>query len=224
MSDPSAEPARPSGPGAILLIALGLMVCAVLAAFLILSRGGRVDGAAVLESALGVRGLGEKYTIVEAREMPSGTHVVILDAAGAAPETPPEKDTPPPDEIVDWRTVKIPAATTWPRRVVFTLPKQGSGQAAIDAFFVRQDWGDIAHLGPQGGKTVVATKKLAWRGFDADFVHERAYERKLTFRDAVSVDLSLEKQPCVLTAFWPRGEAASEEIVVKLLAELGSGR
>lgn len=224
MSDPSAETPRAAGPGAIILVALGLMLCAVLAAFLILSRGGRVDGAAVLEAALGVRGLGERYTIVEAREMPSGTRVVILDQTGAPADTPPDKETPPPDEKVDWRTVKIPAATAWPRRVVFTLPKPGTGQAAIDPFFVRNEWRDIADLGPNGGKTVVATKKIAWRGFDADWVHERAYERKLTFRDAVSVNLSLEKQPCVMTAFWSRGEPASEALVTQLLAELGSQR
>ena len=222
MSDRTADPKRPARAGAILLVAAGIMVCAVLAAFLIMSRGGHVDGAAVMEEVFGVPGMGPRYAIVEAREMPSGTRVVILDDPSVPAEVAPVVEAPAPDEKVDWRTVVVPAATAWPRRIVFTIPKQGSGQAAVDAFFVRNEWRDIADLGPSGGKVMLAAKKIAWRGFDADWVHERAYERKLTFRDAMNVNLSLENQPCVMTAFWPRGEAASEERLREVLGMLGA--
>jgi hypothetical protein len=222
MSAPSAEPRRAGGAGAIILIAAGLMICAGLAAFLIITRGGRVDGAAVLERAFGVRGMGERYAIVEAREMPGGTEVVILDDPSVPVEAPPAMEQPAPDERVDWRTVVIPAATAWPRRIVFTFPKPGNEQAVIEAFMTHGQWGDIAHLGPNGGKVIVAAKKIAWRGFDADWVHERAYERKLSFRDALSVNLSLPNQPCVMTAFWPKGEAASEAKLAELLVLLNS--
>jgi hypothetical protein len=116
----------------------------------------------------------------------------------------------------------IPPATTWPRRLVFTFPEPGNENGVIDSFMQKNGGGDIANLGPSGGKVIVAAKKIAWRGFDADWVHERAYERKATFRDAVSVNLSLEKQPCVMTAFWARGEAASEAKLAELIASLSS--
>jgi hypothetical protein len=224
MSDRTADAKRPSGAGAIVVVAAGMMVCAVLAAFLIMSRGGQVDGAAVLAEVFGQHELHPRYAIVEAREMPSGTRVVILDDPAAPPESAPDAEPPAPDEKVDWRTVAIPPAKAWPRRLVFTLPQRGSGQAAVDAFFVRNEWRDIADLGPKGGKVMLAAKKIAWRGFDADWVHERSFERKLTFRDAMSVNLSLEKQPCVLSAFWPRGEAASEERLREVLGMLGAER
>lgn len=223
MSDPSADPSRPSGAGTILLIAAGLMICSALAAFLIVSRGGEIDGSAVLERAFGVRGLAPRYVIVEAREMPNGTEVVILDDPSVPVEARPAPEEVPQDEHVDWRAVVIPSATAWPRRIVFTFPEPGNEKAAIDSFLTRHEWGDVAHLGPNGGKVVLAAKKIAWRGFDADWVHERAYERPLTFRDAMSANLSLENQPCVMTAFWPRGEAASEAKLAELLAELDSG-
>jgi hypothetical protein len=219
MSAPSADAPRPGGAGVILLIAAALMMCSGLAAFLIISRGGDIDGAAALERAFGVRGMGARYAIVEAREMPGGTQVVILDDPSIALEVPPIVEEPPPDERVDWRTVVIPAASAWPRRIVFTFPEPGNEKAVIESF-LQKGGGDVAHLGPNGGKVVVAAKKIAWRGFDADWVHERSYERKLTFRDAMSVNLSLEKLPCVMTAFWPRGEAASEAKLKELLALL----
>src|SRR6185436_11562376 len=98
MSDRTADPKRPAGAGTILAVAAGIMVCAVLAAFLILSRGGHVDGAAVMEEVFGVRGMGSRYAIVEAREMPSGTRVVILDDPTVPPEVAPEVEAPAPDE------------------------------------------------------------------------------------------------------------------------------
>jgi hypothetical protein len=69
---------------------------------------------------------------------------------------------------------------------------------------------------------VVGSGKLGWRGFDADWVHERAFEKGGTFRDAMRVDLSLEKRPCVMTATWTRGEPASRIALDQLLEAIGS--
>lgn len=196
------------------------MICAMLAAFLISSRGGAIDGAALMESTFGVRGLGSRYAIVEAREMPTGARVVILDDPSAPPESRSEGEATQGDEQVEWSKLAIPPAKTWPRRVVITFPKVAGSRETLDAFFEKSEWMDVSQLGPSGGKVVIDSKKLGWRGFDAQWVHERAYETPLTFRDAMSVNLSVENQPCVLSAFWSRGEAASEARLKELLALL----
>ncbi|MDZ4772108.1 MAG: hypothetical protein SGI72_03140 [Planctomycetota bacterium] len=222
MSAPSADSKRVGGSGVVVGVALALMGCAVLAAFLIMSRGGAVDGAALMESTFGVRGIGSRYGIVEAREMPTGACVVILDDPSARIEAASAGESPPNDERVDWGKVAILPSKAWPRRIVVTLPKAQSSQAPIDAFFTKSEWQDVSQLGSKGGKVVVDSKKLAWRGFDAQWVHERAYEQPLTFRDAMSVNLSVEGRPCVLSAYWSRGEAASEAQLKELLALLDS--
>ncbi|MBL8859025.1 MAG: hypothetical protein JNL28_11000 [Planctomycetes bacterium] len=222
MSDPTAEAARSPGAATILGIAAALMACAGIATFLIVSRGGPVDGAARLETAFGVRGLGDRYKIVEARELPTGAHIVMLDDQQALDE--PTRSTVVSDESekVDWSRVPIPASRTAPRRIVFLFPTVANGQAATDAFFLKSEWKDIADLGPRGGKVVISAKKIPWRSYSADWVHERVFEPGLTFRDAVNVNLSQEKRPCVMTALWSRGEAASEESVKELLTALGA--
>ena len=221
MSAPTVDSPRAPSGAAIVGIAVALMVCAGLATFLIASRGGPVDGAALLESAFGVRGVGDNYTIVEARELPTGARIVIVDNANGPPEEPLSTDTPPETEQVDWNKIVIPAARTEPRRIVFMFPTVKNGQVSIDAFFLKTEWKDIADLGSRGGKVVIAAKKIPWRSFEADCVHERVFEIGLTFRDAINVNVSQDERPCVMTALWSRGEAASEASVRKLLAALG---
>ncbi len=226
MSGPSAEGPRPAGAGAIVGIAVGLMLCAALATWLYLSRGGAIDGAAQLEAAFGVRSLGTRYTITEARELPSGARLVILDDPNAPSEPTNEAETGAKagtEPRVEWAKVPVPASEAWPRRVVFTFPKSSSGQAAVDAFFREGQWKDLADLGEEGGQVLVKSDKLAWRTFDARWLHERAYVRPATFRDAVRIDLSQPERPCVMTALWSRGEAASQASLQALLAQLGSG-
>lgn len=223
MSAPSADNARPAGAGVILGIAFGLMVCAGLVVWLYLSRGGAIDGAAELESAFGVRVLGARYTITDAREMPSGARIVVLDDLAAPAEAPAPETRDEGDERTEWRKVVIPDASSSPRRIVFTFPKPENGQAAVDAFFRPGEAQDIADLPKQGGKVVVKSDKIAWRSYGARWVHERAFEPPLTFRDALRVDLSLPQRPCVMTALWSRGEAASRSELETLLAQLGSG-
>lgn len=222
MSDPSADAPRRSGAGAIVGIALALMLCAGLGTWLYLARGGPIDGAATLEAAFGVRGLGERYAITDARELPSGARIVVLEDPHAQAEGAPSTEEPQKDERVDWRKVAIPESTTWPRRIVLTFPKSGGAAAAVDAFFFESRGKDLTELGARGGKVVVRTDKAAWRGFNARWIHERAYERPLTFRDAINVDLSLPDRPCVLTALWTRGEPASQAVLTQMLAALGA--
>jgi hypothetical protein len=224
MSAPSADSKPVGGAGVIIGVAAALMLCATLFAFLYMSRGGDIDGAALLEETFGVGGLGPEYGIVQARELPNGSRLVIFEDKGAPPEAGKAVDPPKAEERVDWRKVVIPPCTSRPRMVVFTLPKPGAKQSTVEAFFEKSEWKDVADLDSSGGKVVVNAKKIAWRGYDAAWVHERAYERPLTFRDSISANRSLAGQPCVMSAFWTRGEAGSEAALTELLARLGSTR
>jgi hypothetical protein len=227
MSAPIAEPGRSAGAGIIVGVALLLMLLAALTAFLIAWRGGPIDGAAQLESAFGVRTIGDEYTLESAREMPGGARLIVFVDRSAAPEAvlavpDPKAKKKPDEEKVDWTHVTIPPATTRPRRVTFLFSAAGSSHYDMAAFFHDIERKSIEDLGPEGGKVTIETGKLAWRGFDADWVHERAFEAGGTFRDEMRVDLSLEKKPCVMTAVWSRGETGSKAELDKLLAALGT--
>ena len=229
MSAPTAEGTRRAGAGTIVGVALLLMVLAALAAFLIASRGGPIDGAARLESAFGVRTIGEGYEITSARKTPGGSSLITLEDRSAAPELAKKaeagkvtEDKKATDEKVDWKLVAIPAATTRPRFVTFQLPDEGASHEAVAEFFRNVERTSLEDLGPDGGKVTVETGKLAWRGFDADWVHERVFEKGGTFRDGMRVDLSLAKQPCVMTAVWSRNESASKAALEKVLDALGA--
>jgi hypothetical protein len=226
MSAPIAEPARTAGAGAVVGVALVLMLLAALTAFLIVSRGGAIDGPAQLESAFGVRTIGPEYTIESAREMPGGARLVTFVDASAPPEAaqvvPDPKAKKPKDEHVDWSLLTIPPATARPRRVTFQFLAPGAGHDVVASFFHDVDRKSIEELGPQGGKVTMETGKLAWRGFDATWVHERAFEAGGTFRDCMRVDLSLAKKPCVMTAEWSRGEPGSKAALDEVLEALGT--
>jgi hypothetical protein len=254
-SAPIAGPARNlAGAGTIIGIAFILMLVAVLAAFLIVSRGGPIDGVAELESAFGVRSVGAEYAVVAARKTPNGSRLVVFedtqapaepdrartaekadDSAPSGTSAAARKDETGKDgtgsevaaakeegDKVDWTKVAIPAAKARPRRVTFLFPEEGIGHEVVDSFFRGVERRSLSELGPEGGKVVITSGKLGWRGFDADWVHERAFERGGTFRDGISVDLSLEKRPCVMTAHWTRGEPASRIALDQLLESLGS--
>ncbi len=258
MSAPIAEPLRSapiaaserSVPSAatIIGIALVLMLVSVLAAFLIVSRGGPIDGALELESAFGVRAPGPDYAVIQARKMPAGAKLLVFEDSNAPQEPEPapaaeKRDEPAGEnaaadkgvdkekgalegqasgEHVDWARVAIPAAKARPRRVTFLFPEDGTSHEVVESFFRYVERKSLAELGPEGGKVVIASGKLGWRGFDADWIHERVFEKGGTFRDAMSVDLSLEKRPCVVTAIWTRGEPASRIALDQLLESLAA--
>jgi hypothetical protein len=126
------------------------------------------------------------------------------------------------EEKVDWSRVSIPPSISRPRRIVFLFPAPGASHDLVADSFRNVDRKSLSDLGPQGGKVTIASGKLAWRGFDADWVHERAFEKGGTFRDAMRVDLSVDKQPCVMTAEWTRGDAAARKTLDPVLDALGA--
>lgn len=245
MSAPSADGAAPSTPGnpgapgnagavTIVLVALGLMVLAAAGAFLFLTSGKPVDGAALLAERLGVSDFGAGWSVVESREVPFGSRIVVVEDRRLAPETPlaPKHDAPT-DEVskdgeeprFDWKKVAIPSTTPAPRKLVFVFPDdREKGRARVEEILRDLEWTDLDDLGAQGGRTLVAKDKVAWRGFDAAWAHLREFERAVefggTFRDSIQVDLSLARSPCLMTAIWTRGEPASRAELTALLARL----
>lgn len=245
MSAPTAEPARAAGASTIVGIAFVLMAISALVVYLIASRGGPIDGAAQLESAFGVRAIGPDYAIVVQRELAGGARQVALEDTSAPPEparagdterATPAADAPEPaeatpggdgrdeagddEERVDWSRVPIPSTQTRPRRITFLFPDAERSHAVVDEFFRKIERGSLLDLGPEGGKVTIASGKLGWRGFDADWVHERVFEKGGTFRDGMRVDLSVEELPAVMTAEWTRGEPASRAALDEILAAL----
>lgn len=242
MSGPSAESVSSSAPTsaatapssggglAIVLVASGLMVLAALVAFLVLVGGKGVDGAALLSERLGVRDVGANYAIVESREVPFGSRLVVLEDASqpeptgsAAAAAPAETASDAPK--FDWKAVSIPTTTTGPRRLVFVFPSDTQrGHESVADTLRTISWTDLDDLGPEGGRVLVARDTLAWRGYDAAWVHVREFERGGAFRDSMQVDLSTASAPCLLTATWPRGVGASRDAFVALLDRLGAKR
>ena len=226
-ADTSRGAVAPGNTGAatIVFVALGLMVFVVAGAFLFVSCGAAVDGAALLESAFGVRTLGEGYEVVEAREVPLGARVVVVEDRRAAPEAPapvaPDSDSSKDAPKVEWKKIPITPSTAKPRRLVFVFPKDAEqGVRQAEEMIKSVGWSDVDDLGDKGGRVTVAKERIAWRGFDADWVHHREYEPGPAFRDTIQVNLSLARQPCLLTATWPRGESASRAQLEALLASL----
>jgi hypothetical protein len=228
MSDPNAERAPGGiGAGALVGIALGLMVLAAAAAFLLVGRGGPVDGRAELQAAFGGASLPFGLEVVSATRMAAGETLVVLERSGAPPEPPRQEPKPaagqePPR--VDWSALPIPAAQEPPRQVALLLADGARGRAVLDALLRDVVARDRRDLGAEGGTVIVDRGRLDFRGWDSDWIHLRTFEAGGTFRDAVRVSLSTPERPCVLTATWPRGSAASKALLDALIAPLNAPR
>lgn len=231
MSAPSGDSTgAPGNSGAfvIVLVALGLMALAGIVAFLFFAGGRSFDGLQLMQERLGVRDVGEGFAVAEARAVPLGSRIVVWKDRRLADEV--EPPVAPASEPAaagsqapkfDWKAVVIPPATTGPRTLYFVFPPDlERGRTAIDETLGGIGWTDLDDLGRDGGRVLVAREKSAWRGYDASWVHVREFQRGGGFRDSMQVDLSLPQSPCLLTATWTRGEAASRASLEALLARL----
>lgn len=230
MSAPTAEVrAAPTG-GVLILVALGLMVLAAIAAFLLLGTGGPTDGRAKMTQVFGVADLPFGLAVESATQMSTGGALVVYQAPGAPLEAPPPPvehggDGPKPDAPrTDWSKVEIPAESGAPRQAAFLFVPKGAGRDVLDQMVRNVHGGDRAHFGPEGGTVLVERGRLDFRGWDSDWIHMRTYESGGTFRDAMRVSLSTPDDPCVLTATWPRGTPASRAKLDELISPLVAKR
>ncbi|MBL8861996.1 MAG: hypothetical protein JNK02_08275 [Planctomycetes bacterium] len=227
MSGPTADrvPSRPSG--ALLVgIAFGLMALAALAAFLLAGTGRPIDGRERMRTAFGTSELPFGLAVASATRTPTGDLIVVHAVPGAPPEPAP---APPPVDAaptgsgaprVDWAALPIPAPGGPPSQAVFLFVPAERGREVIDELVRRVRGRDRSQLMADGGTVVVARGKLEFRGYDAEWVHLRAYEPGPAFRDALRISLSTPETPCVLTATWPRGAAASPAVLEELTRPL----
>ncbi len=223
MSTTVPAPTRLTAAG-LLGIALGLMVLAAAAAFLLLGRGGPIDGRAEMVRVFGVADLPFGLQIASATVMPSGEKLVAYAATDAAPE-PARVETPPPQPgvmgpRVDWSAVAIPATREPPRQATFLIVDGASGRTVINAMVRNLHTPDTKGLGPEGGIVLIERGRADFRGWESDWVHLRTFEAGGTFRDAMRISISTPDQPVVLTATWPRGSPATREMLDELLKPL----
>lgn len=227
MSASSADPAptvdapsKPFGAGTIVGIAAGLLLLAVCAAYLIVGQGGRIDGAAELESAFGVRSLPLGLEVVRATRSLRGDRMIVLERKDAPPEAPMDQRVGKEHEVADWSKVPIGPEGAPPRQATFLLTDAASAARVLEDLVRNVKSRDLQDLGSGGGVVVVKRDHFDFRGWDAEWVQLRSFEPGGTFRDAMRVSLSTPEKPCVLTVTWPRGMAASKAVLDQLIAPL----
>jgi len=222
-SSPVFAPGR-LGAAGLIGFALGLMLLAGAAAFLLFARGGPIDGRAEMVRVFGVADLPFGLQIASATVMPSGEKLVAYAAADAPPE-PARVQVPPPEPgamgpRVDWSVIAIPATREPPRLATFLIVEGASGREVIDALVRNVHTPDMKGLGAEGGAVLIDRGRSDFRGWESDWVHLRTFEPGGTFRDAMRISISRPDQPAVLTALWARGSPATREMLDALLAPL----
>jgi|GEM_PF-1345528 len=227
MSVPSAE-VRSGPSGALLvIIAFGLMALAGVAAFLLLGRGGPIDGRARMTEVFGTPDLPFGLAIQSATEMSSGGSLIVYAMPGSAIETePPRVESKSPEDggpRIDWSKVPVPESTATPRQASFLIVAGDKGRSVLEEMIRNVRGRDRGELGAEGGTVVLDRGKMDFRGYDSEWIHMRTYEPGLTFRDAMRISLSTPENPCVLTATWARGNPASRTQLETLTATLREG-
>ncbi len=224
MSAPTVEvKSAPSG-GVLVAIALGLMVLAGVAAYLLLGTGGPIDGRAQMTSAFGVADLPFGLQITSATRMSSAGTLVVYEVPGAPTEAPAPEVEPvepgPNAPRTDWSKVAIPEASGPPRQASFLFVPRDSGRSVLEGMIRDVRGADRGQLGVEGGMVLLERGRLDYRGWDSDWIHMRTFEPGGTFRDAMRISLSTPDDPCVLTATWPRGTPASRAKLDELVATI----
>ena len=219
MSDASesGEPSALTG-AAILLIAAGVMLLAGIAAWLYAGRGASIDGVERVQRAFGATPAKLGMEVRAAQRLPDGVEVVALhdparpDAAPAA--------SPAGVAAVDRAKLDLGPAGTAPREALFVFVTEAAWPAVRKEHFERVRWKELLEVPASGGVQSVDEGKLAWRGWDAAYVHERAWDGGSGFRDAIRVDVSLPGQPASLLLTWPRGARADRAALSAWLERL----
>jgi hypothetical protein len=229
MSAPTVEVPATAPPmrltaGGLIGFALGLMVLAGAAAFLLLGRGGPLDGRAEMTRVFGSADLPFGLQITSASVMPSGEKLVAYASPNASPPPPPvekpksEPGVPGPRK--DWSAVAIPDTSEPPDQATFLIVDKSKGRSVIDALVRGVQTPDTKGLGPEGGTVLMKRGRSEFRGWESDWIHLRTFEAGGTFRDAMRISISTPDQPVVLTATWPRGNPATQAMLDELLKPL----
>jgi hypothetical protein len=226
MSERSAETQAPTpresalgvaGIGGGLLLILGLFI------WLWISRAREIDAAEQFRGAFAVEGVPAGWSVTLSQAVPDGLfdlhteqRIVRLAREGAAPEAQPSAAPAEPGAKVEWKKLADAAPPGEPARLYFAWYDPSSGSSDVQAQLDSHRAVDYSMLGTEGGIVRLDAGKLRWGAYDADFVHERLFE-KGSFRDALRVNLSRPGQFCVLNLLWSWGERGTRDSALKTL-------
>lgn len=222
VSSPSAtSPTERGGLGgvAIVAIALGAMLLAGLAAWLLVSRAAPIDGEArVLQHfGAGVDRVGMR--VRAAQRLPDGVELVALQDPSAAQGDEPVV-TGDTSAVLDRTKVDLGPTGTAPREALLVFVPTQHWERVRKEHFERVRWRDLGELPPSGGTQTAGEGKLTWRGYEVAWVHERTWDAAGSFRDAVRLDVSLPEQPASLLLTWPKRARADADACLKFLERL----
>jgi hypothetical protein len=226
MSAQTAElpgaPRRESALG-VAGIAGGLLLIAIVFLWLWMARGREIDAAEQFRGTFAVQGVPPGWDVALAQAVPDGmfdlhteVRIVRLVRSGSAPEPEP---VAAPGAKVEWKKLPEAAPLGEPARLYLAWYDRSTGAKDVERQLDSHGAGEIGMLGEQGGKVRVDAGRLRWGSYDADFVHERLFE-KGSFRDALRVNLSTQGNFCVLNVLWKWGEKGSRESALKVLEQL----
>ena len=212
---------EPSGLGgvAIVGIALGAMLLAALAAWLLVSRAAPIDGEARVRQHFGAGPEGVAMRVRAAQRLPDGVELVALQDASAT-DADEVALTTEAAAVVDRSRVDLGPAGRAPREALLVFVPQQHWERVRKEHFERVRWRDLGELPSSGGTQTAGEGKLAWRGYDVAWVHERTWDAAGGFRDAVRLDVSLPDQPASLLLTWPKGARADAGACLKFLESL----
>ena len=213
--------------GTVLAAALGLAAVGGATALLIGSRPRAIDGQELLAATFDEGALPFDLRVASASRLPTGERTVVLEPPGLEPEAPPPPFEPkppvegaPPGKPFDWSQVPLGEPGKPPRQALIVWFPESTAEAQLRSLFHEIPWRDLRDIGDGGGLLPLDSGKLDWGGYDAPYVHLRAFEPGATFRDSIRVNVSAAGSRCALHVLWPRGAQGSKEVVSKLLAAL----
>jgi hypothetical protein len=227
-----AAPAEPKAPSsltgaAIVLAAFLAMALAAGAAWLWIARSQPIDGAARVQAHFGAPVERVGLQVAAAQRLPDGIEIVALrdpsrvDSEKESAATSDERvDGADNGERVDRSKVELGPFGTPPCEALLVFAPEARWAAVRKEHFERVRWRDLGQVPSSGGVQTVGEGKLPWRAFEVAWVHERAWDAGIGFRDALRADVSLPGQSASLLLVWPRGARGGQEALREFLARL----
>lgn len=221
--------------GAVVGVAIGLALIALLVTWIVLQKAHARDGTVLLEAwfpgRLAAGELPFDLRVDNAAMLGEGEEAVQLAPIDLPPETPkpvvpkpPELkkgEKPPEQPRVDWSKLPPGLAGQPPRSVLIVRYPKERAKAELETLFGTPMMGtSIGDVGPSGGRVRVEQGSLPWGSFNANWVYYRQFEQGGTFKDSVAVNLARTDVPLVMFATWSRGEPFSKERLGELLTAL----
>lgn len=213
------RPARESLFGAFGLLA-GLMLLVMVFVGLWLSRRSEIDGAAQLSANFAIESVPAGWKVLQAEEIPAGFFtfgpgeriVHVASEVNLTGDQPPA----PPGFAKEWKELAEGKPLGEASRLIFAWYGPQSGAEQVQAQLSSRRAVELSMLDEKGGVVRMDAGMLPWSGFDAEFVHERFFD-KGAFRDAVRVNLSTGGRHAVVNILFAWNQRGSKAAAERLL-------